>query len=149
MQSEHYQSLSSKFQTTVVTHASEGPQQPSAEAQAAATNFCDHVAAVATDIGHQQTSQMLLLIMYHQLFDIGPLSTALSHELNRCAIPSFLVCLCLVCFITGIEFASLCYFTILQFVMRSTILSTALCYMTSCFLSCDQHNLQLLYFYLC
>lgn len=114
MQSQHYQSLSSKFQTTVVTHATEGPQQPSAEAQAAATNFCDHVAALATDIGRQQTSQMLLLIMYHQLFNIGPLSMALSHELDRCAIPSLFVRLCLVCFITGIVFALLCYFTKLR-----------------------------------
>ena len=97
MQTEPYQLLSSKFQDTIMSHATEAPQEPTAEAHASANSFCDHVAAVATDIGRQQTSQMLLLIMYHQLFDIGPVSMALSHNLDRCATFPQAVRICLAC----------------------------------------------------
>ena len=97
MQTEPYQLLSSKFQATIVSHATEAPQEPTAEAQASATSFCDHVAALAADIGPQQTSQMLLLIMYHQLFDIGPVSMALSHNLDRYATLLLSGHLCLGC----------------------------------------------------
>ena len=75
--------LSRKFQTLIVPHATEALQQPSGAAQAAATDFCAHVVALASEQGRRETSQMLLLVMYHELFDVGPASTALSHELNR------------------------------------------------------------------
>lgn len=83
MSSGPYQALSGSFQATIVSHAAETPQAPTAESQAAAVSFCDLVTAMAAQHSTQEVSQILLLIMYHQLFDVGPVSVALSHELHR------------------------------------------------------------------
>lgn len=96
MSTEPYQALSSSFHTTIIAHATEAAQAPSVESQAAAVSFCDHVAALAAKQGPKETSQMLLLVMYHQLFDVGPVSMALAQELPRCVTKYIAFCMLMI-----------------------------------------------------
>lgn len=83
MGADSYQTLRRNFLSTIVPHASQHPQHPSDAARAAAAEFCQQVAVLASEHGRGETGQMLLLVIYHELFNVGPCSEALLQELPR------------------------------------------------------------------
>lgn len=83
MGADSYQILRRNFLVMIVPHATQQPQLPSDAARAAATEFCQQVAVVASEHGRGATGQMLLLVLYHELFNVGPCSEALLQELPR------------------------------------------------------------------